>query len=552
MLAIRGFQCSAVLFLLLAFSTAEAATVEFETAGFTLQVDASAAQKIDLDWPAIDRLYETLGGRFIWHESGALSGQGRLLFAWLAASGAEGLNPNDYHVSYLRLLQRYQLPGDHLLRELLLTDGYLRLAVDLRQGKRAARLLDPFWKSQAEPFDPVTVLIQALARDSLGAMLDGLTPAIVDYRLLRQALAHYRSVEEAGGWPILESDQSLMPGQRAPQVSRLRERLALEAGQPVGTVEDPDYFDRILQADLQRFQLRHGLKADGVMGPATLEALNVSVSMRIAQLRANLERWRWLPHELEAEYLLVNTAGFDITLQSHQQQIFSGRTVNGSKERQTPSMVSRITHLVANPQWSVPRRIAVEDMLPHQQADPGYLSGKKIRPYRRTGSGWEVFDPQTIDWSIYNQDNFPFILKQDAGATNSLGRIKFYMPNRRAVFLHDTPAVGLFGRSYRALSSGCVRVEGADRLARLLITRADPWAAGRFSRAMQTGETLEIKLKEPIPVYLTYFTSWVDATGEVHFRPDIYRRDASLMMAIGSDDRAVMVRLAGDAVPVPL
>jgi murein L,D-transpeptidase YcbB/YkuD len=541
-----------LLLMLLATPMAEAVIVAFDAGGFMQQVEASSAQKLDLDWPAIQRLYESRAGRSIWHGDKALNERGRRLLAWLAASETQGLNPADYHVNHLRQLLDPVLSEDHTLRELLLSDGYLRLAVDLRQGNKAARALDPFGQLDAETFDPVSMLIEALAQDNLNEMLRGLSPARAEYDRLRQALAHYRSIEQAGGWSKLESDDSLRPGQRSPLIARLRMRLALEAGRPAVWSDDPRLFDPELQAELQRYQSRHGLQADGVVGPATLLALNVPVSRRVAQLRANLERWRWLPHELEEEHLLVNTAGFEITFHSNAQVIFFGRTVNGTKKRPTPSLISAITHLVANPEWTVPRRIAVEDMLPQQQADPTYLLSKKIRVYQQVGLAWEELDPTTIDWSPYHWNYFPFVFKQDAGAGNSLGRIKFHMPNSRAIYLHDTPAVGLFRRSDRAFSSGCVRVEGADRLARLLITRADPWEALRFNRAMRSGETLIIPLSQPVPVYLTYFTSWVDAAGEVHFRPDIYRRDTRLILALARENSPVTARLEDDPLPASL
>ncbi len=509
--------------------------MEFETEGFTQQIEVSSAQKLGLDWPAIRSLYAALDVHFLWHTEETLNARGRQLYSWLIASEKEGLNSADYHVDHLRLLHGQTLPEDRLLCELLLTDGYLRLAVDLRQGNRAARMHHPFWSSNLAVFDPVAALIDALRQDKLPELLAGLTPKSAEYDRLRQALADYRRLEKQGGWPKLESDRSLRPGQRDPMIAGLRERLAMEVTeQPMLASDDPELFDGELKTAVQRFQIRHGLEPDGLVGSHTLNALNVPVGRRIAQLRANLERWRWLPHELATHRLMVNTAGFNITLRSNEQVIFSGRTVNGRVGRQTPPMISRITHLVLNPQWTLPRRIAVQDMLPKQQADPGYLAGKNIRTYRHVGGKWEEVDSTGIDWSLYHKNHFPFLLRQDAGPGNSLGRVKFHLPNRHAIYLHDTPAVGLFERSHRAFSSGCVRVEGADRLARLLIKHSDPWYKGKFSRAMETGKTLSLPLTKPMTVYLTYFTSWVDEAGAVHFRPDIYRRDADLLMAFSN------------------
>jgi murein L,D-transpeptidase YcbB/YkuD len=511
----------------------EATTVEFEAAEFTQQVKSSSAQRLLLDWPLILRLYAGVDGAAIWHDGNRLNERGKLLLSRIEQSEADGLNPEDYHLSRLQTLQALELADARVLRELLLSDGYLRLAVRLRQGNQAARTLDPFWKSQAESFDPVAALQSAVEQGQVAELLAGITPQSHAYGRLRLALSEYLQIERAGGWQRLSLEQSLRPDERGPWVVRLRDRLAVEAGSVLPPVSDPERYDADLVAAVEHFQTRHGLVADGVVGPATLEALNVPVSQRIAQLRANLERWRWLPHELETDHILVNTAGFDITLRSGDRVVFSGRTVNGRVERQTPPIISRITHLVANPQWTLPRRIAVEDMLPKLQEDPEFLARKRIRVYQQIVGEQLEIDPLGVDWSLYHEDNFPFILRQDAGPGNSLGRVKFHLPNQHAIFLHDTPARGLFNRSQRALSSGCVRVEGADQLASLLVSRASPVDVGRYSQAMDSGETLWVPLENPVPVYLTYFTSWVDAAGEVHFRPDIYHRDADLMLALG-------------------
>lgn len=552
MLGIRGFKTDLLLILLLVFPAVEAATVEFETGGFTQQVAATSVQKLELDWPSIQRLYDHFDAPFLWHQGATLNERGRQLLTWLSAAEQEGLNPANYHLNHLRRLSGAQQLESRLVRELLLTDGYLRLATDLRQGNPAARALDPFAVSNADSFDPVMALIEALEWGDLAPMLARLSPTSREYDRLRQALARYREIESAGGWPSVEQGHTLRPGMWDLRVIQLRERLARELGPPVSEIEDPLLFDGDLADALRRFQSDHGLAADGVLGPATLVALNVPAARRVSQLRANLERWRWLPHDLGDVHLLVNTAGFDFAFHVNGRVIYSGRTVNGRAERQTPSLISEITHLIANPYWTVPRRIAIEDLLPQQQADPDFLLHKGIRTYRNMEGEWVEFDPSTIDWSDYHEDNFPFILKQDAGAGNSLGRVKFHLPNRYNIYLHDTPSVRLFQRSQRAFSSGCVRVEGAHQLASLLLTLAAPEEARRFNRAMQTGETLITALRKPIPVYLTYFTSWVDETGEVHFYPDIYRRDTDLLLAIGVEKRPETTQHLADSAATAL
>jgi L,D-transpeptidase YcbB len=517
------------------------------TQDFVVPLESVLRESLPLDWPCIGAFYEARQGRTLWHDDKGLTDQGRQLYAWLAAADRDGLNPADYHVNQLRPLMDNPLPAHRLLRDLLLTDGYVLLARDLSGGRLDPKRVDPLWQVQDDPVDPLAALEPALQQHALGELLDSLAPASEAYVRLRDALARYRALQAQGGWPILTIDHTLRPGDDDPAVVQLRERLSAENGGDVAQPLVTSRFDDDLRAAVERQQTRYGLKADGIVGPDTLDALNLPVQTRIAQILASLERWRWLPHELAPEYLMVNTAGFEIELVMRDRVVFHKRTVNGSQVRQTPSFVSRVTHLVANPLWTVPRIIAVEDMLPRLQTEDDYLQRSRIRVYRRVGADWEETDPALIDWSAYDKDNFPFVLKQDAGSGNSLGQVKFYMPNPYAVFLHDTPAVGLFQRANRALSSGCVRVEGAEQLARLL---AQDTAAGReadFIHALESGQTLITALERPVPVYVTYFTSWVDASGVVNFRPDIYRRDGRLILVLGGGLTPVAAHRTGAA-----
>ncbi|MCU7797140.1 MAG: L,D-transpeptidase family protein [Candidatus Thiodiazotropha sp. (ex Myrtea spinifera)] len=533
---VKGNKCSIcviALGLLLNLGSLHAASPSSEDHDFVVPVDNDAVHGFSLDWPQLERFYDDRDGAFVWHHEETLTAQGRQLYAWLSAAERDGLTSSDYHVNHLRYLVNDVMPDHLLLRELLMTDGFLRLAKDLRYGHLDPKVTDPLWLLPDDVFDPLDALNLALQQNTLPELLDSLSPRSNAYQRLKQALADYRDIQAMGGWQPLEIDQTLRPGDEHVRVAALRERLAIEADVGSESVENASRFDPALVATVKRFQRRFGLYEDGAVGPNTLRALNVPVETRIAQILANLERWRWLPHELESQHILVNTAGFDIAVKAEDQVVFHKRTVNGTQERQTPSFGSRVTHMVVNPLWTVPRSIAVKDLLPKQQMDNSFLQSKRIRVYRRHGKDFDEVDPLAIDWSIYHTDNFPFLLRQDSGKGNSLGRVKFYMPNQHAIYLHDTPAVGLFERPKRAFSSGCVRVENADQLARLLLQNDGASQEEQFSQALDTGETLISPLAHPMPVYLTYFTSWVDGNGDVHFRPDIYQRNVSLMLAMG-------------------
>ncbi|MET0121586.1 MAG: L,D-transpeptidase family protein [Candidatus Thiodiazotropha sp. 6PLUC9] len=521
-----------VLLLLASLGVANAGTLAVEKQGLVVPLITDLPKGLVLDWPQLEQFYETQQQSFVWHDEGQLNARGRMLFEWLASSVQQGLNPRDYHVDRLRYLLNSFQPSHRFLRELLLTEGYLRLAKDMRLGSTDPQLVDPQWQLAGDQFDPLALLVDALRDHSLSALLAKLKPTSAAYWRLAQALNYYRAIQVYGGWDSLQGEQILRPGARHAHVADLRRRLEVEQRWPQQPVNDADYFDQSLAADLRQFQRRMGLKDDGILGKDTRQALNVSVETRIAQIRLNLERWRWLPNELAARYLLVNTAGFEIELIDQGRTLFHVRTVNGRKERQTPSFNSTVTHLVFNPQWTVPRSIAVKDILPKLQSDHEYLQHKRMSVYERIGGEWQEVDASQIDWLAYHEDNFPFVLKQEAGAGNSLGRIKFHMPNQHDIYLHDTSAPGLFNRQSRALSSGCIRVESADQLARLLMQDHTTQELS-VDELLDSDNTHLTSLVNPIPVYLTYFTSWVDESGQIHFRPDIYHRDWQLMMSMG-------------------
>ncbi len=331
---------------------------------------------------------------------------------------------------------------------------------------------------------------------------------------------------------MISEKNMLRPGKRSSTIEILRERLQIEGDYLDSATDDVQYFDDQLKASVMRFQRRNGLVEDGVVGPHTRATLNIPVAQRIDQIRANMERWRWMPQDLGGQYMLVNTAGFELILVIDGQQVIKKRTISGKRQRQTPSFTSLITHLVVNPDWTVPRTIAVEDLLPKQLQDTGYLARLGIRVFQRDESQWVHVDSHAIDWSQYDKLNFPFLLRQAPGKYNSLGRIKFHMSNPYTIFLHGTPTRGLFNKPIRAFSSGCVRVQNVEHLARILLDNGGQPVQKSLDFPLQTGDTRIARLAKPMPVFLVYFTSWVDNDGTVQFRPDSYKRNTKLMLAL--------------------
>jgi murein L,D-transpeptidase YcbB/YkuD len=243
----------------------------------------------------------------------------------------------------------------------------------------------------------------------------------------------------------------------------------------------------------------------------------------------NMERWRWMPRDLGSRYLMVNLPAFELTLVEEGKPELRMRAIVGSTERTSPALQSRVVRMVFNPDWTVPTRIAVEDMLPILRRDPSYLLRKQIKVMQKLDGEFVEVDPLQVDWRRYHKDDFPFILIQAPSPQNSLGRLKFVMPNSFSVFIHDTPTRGLFAKSVRALSSGCIRIEEPVALASRLSGVDDPLAAELDIQVrIAEGETTELPVTPAIPVYLVYLTSWVDEAGNLQFRNDVYGRNRLL------------------------
>jgi murein L,D-transpeptidase YcbB/YkuD len=336
----------------------------------------------------------------------------------------------------------------------------------------------------------------------------------------------------AGGWPQLEAGPSLAMGDEGPLVEQLRERLAASGDLKEPSLSLPSYFDAPLEAAVKVFQHRHGLEADGVVGKKTRQALNVPVDQRIQQLLINMERWRWIPNDLGPRYLVVNIADFNLTMVDESKVRGAMRVVVGRAYRKTPVFSGTMTYLDFNPFWNVPRKLAVEDILPRIKEDPAYIQEQGFRVF----SGWSEdaveLSPNEVDWASFHKDYFPVRLQQAPGPKNALGRIKFMFPNTHAVYLHDTPAKGLFNSVSRSFSSGCIRVEDPVTLAEFVLEGMDGWDRETIANHLGDGQRQVVRLKRPIPVHLLYWTAWADESGTVFFREDIYERDAPLMRAL--------------------
>ena len=461
----------------------------------------------------------------------------------LRRADLEGLRSEDYHLAgieaVLAAVRADAKRGPALAPDrwaeldLLLTDAFLVYGAHLLAGRVNPETLRPEWMSNRRTADIAVVLEAALASGNIAAALEALDPPEVGFRRLREALARYREVAAAGGWPAIPEGSSLQAGDRGAAVTALRQRLHLEDGLVEEAEDrDADLFDAGLEQALEKFQLRHGLKADGVVNTTTRSELNVPVERRVEQLELNLERWRWLPKDLGRRHIIVNIAAFELEVMDGDSVVMSMRVVVGRPYDRTPVLSETMRYLVLNPYWHVPSNIATTELLPKLKRDPSYLARYKLRVFPNSRLDAQEVDPATVDWSTITAAHFPFLLRQDPGPRNALGRIKFMFLNKYHVYLHDTPARPLFEETQRDFSHGCIRIQHPIELAVYLLRNDPRWDRDALLAALDDAEDRSVPLPEPMPIHLLYWTAWADADGTIQFRRDIHDRDLPLFTAL--------------------
>ena len=453
----------------------------------------------------------------------------------LAESYAEGLDPKDYHLPVLNELSgpiASALATDAVRAQydVLLTEALLRLAYHLSFGKVDPQTFDAQWNygRTLASMDVSRKVEEALAAEDIYQRVEALRPTHSLYTGLRRELARYRAAAESPQ-PTIAAAPKLRPGASDPRVPVLRARLIASGDLDQSATSDSLDYDAALEAAVRSFQQRMGLANDGVIGADTIAELNVPVADRITQLRVNLDRGRVLLQDLPDEFVVVNIAAFNVYYVRGQQVVWQSRAQVGKPYRRTPIFRSEISYVVFNPTWTVPPGIIEHDILPAAQHDPASITRKGLRVLDAQG---QELDPATIDWSRYRSGHIPYTLRQDPGPSNALGRVKLMFPNPYQVYLHDTPSQGLFERSDRAFSSGCVRVERALELTELVLDDPEHWSAPSIASAVEQGALRNVTLKRRIPVLLAYWTAWVDPQGRMNFRRDLYGQDAKWAQAL--------------------
>jgi murein L,D-transpeptidase YcbB/YkuD len=500
---------------------------------------------------SVARFYRMVGYRNVWVGADGLRPLGEDLLRAIQDASANGLHTEAYRLPPCEngWIRATALDGridptrlaTSMRLDMAFTASLLRYVSHLHHGRIAPQTLDRKWI-----FDPphsrrnfADELAAAVNTGRLTEYLNSLPPRQPAYGRLRTALAAYEQIRSNGGWERLDSGPSIRRGDSDPRVPALRSRLILEGDLAASASEAGQHYDRALETAVLRFQYRHGLTPDGVVGKRTLAALNVPVEARIRQLRLNMERWRWYPDSFGERYVWVNIPDFKLTVMERDWAVQRMRAIVGRTKRQTPNLSGRMTYLEFNPYWNVPGKIARKDILPKIMKDPAYLIRQGFKVFDSWKQDAAALNPEGIAWNQVSKKHFPFRLRQEPSALNALGQVKFMFPNKQSVYIHDTPGKSLFQRDRRNFSSGCVRVESPLVLARYLL-HGQRWDQARLEDTLGSGERKTVVLKNPIPVHLVYFTAWIDESGKVNFREDVYGRDRQLDRAINQRSKPTL------------
>ncbi len=344
-------------------------------------------------------------------------------------------------------------------------------------------------------------------------------PLNENYDRLKRALDYYESIQTRP-WPLL-SGYELIQGESNPAVPELRERLRLLGDLARSEDTQSEFFDKALVQAVKRFQSRHGLKADGVIGLKTERELDVPPFERAEEIRRNMQRWAALPVHMGNRFIFINIPEYRFDLVENGRSILTMKIIVGKPDRPTPELRSELNQIELNPYWNIPQNIIQKDIIPKILQDPHYLDQMNIKVVQHRKSEVVVMDTSRIDWNEVARNGFNYELRQEPGKNNALGLVRFDFPNEYDVYMHDTPAKELFNKENRIFSSGCIRLEKPFALLAYLLSGNPDWDVHRVAEVLQSGKETTIKVK-PLPVYIIYATAWVDRNGILNFRHDPY------------------------------
>jgi len=374
---------------------------------------------------------------------------------------------------------------------------------------------------------PLTVSLCYGLHDANVNPSDSIQISIAEHNFteLRQALPLYETAV-SHPWASIPENILLKPGNKNVAVLGLRGRLKATGDLKPEDDRGLTLYDKAVRNAVIHFQIRHGLHPDGIVGKDTIYEMNIPPEVRLNQIKRNMERWAKLSARLGDRYIFVNVPAYRLDLVENGQSVLNMGIIVGKPERPTPEISSTITRLVFNPYWNVPKVIANEDIVPKMLQNPHYLDDMHIRILDLPHHDAYEISPDEIDWQAAYDNGFQYYFRQDPGNNNALGLVKFEFQNSNDIYMHDTPAKNLFNLTKRAYSSGCIRLEKPFELVSYLMRDNPEWTDEKIQEYLDSGITKYVKVAKPTHVFITYITTWVDESGNLEFRDDIYGLDS--------------------------
>jgi L,D-transpeptidase YcbB len=487
-------------------------------------------------------IYQKTGSGPLWVNETGPGSRATIILDFLKKSEAEGLNPQKYNLGEIGDLWTTMTPVALARLDTLLTYNLVRYIHDISYGQiqtPAATIVTDVGETS---FDVVAALQNARNAPDLAAYLVSLVPAHKHYQGLKEALKTYRAIAASGGWKPIPLSSTLRPGETNDHLHLIYKRM-LAPGIPLPPPPENKVYGPALQKAVSRFQQLNDIDADGTIGPQTLAAMNVPASRLVEQIIVNMARWRWQSHFLGKKYVLINIASYNLTAFKDDEMVLNFPVIIGQLQHQTPVFSDSIKYIEINPYWNITPSIAKNEELPNLRKNPRYLTDRHVRLFSGWGGDATELDSTSMDWQQISPSRMAgFRLRQDPGPWNALGRIKFVFPNKYSIYMHDTPSRNLFSRTKRSFSHGCIRLSNPMALALFALEdQGKDWTSEKLQSHFDSGKRLVIHLNHPLPIHITYQTSWVDKDGQIHFNRDIYSRDEKLYKALLSgNDKIVM------------
>ena len=475
----------------------------------------------------VSEFYKKNRYKLLWVRNGKVTKQAKTFRQTIARAHEHALDPFDYNPLDIDIDPNPKDAKAIARFDVIFSQSLVAFAQHLNAGRLNPKTVTRENVIYPEAISAARILKEARSTKNATAYLRLLAPHTPRYERLRIALAHYRGLAQRGGWPSVPKGQALKPGMSDSRVPLIRKRLAITGdyrGNPSSA--STAYSGPVVDA-MKRFQKRHGLAIDGVVGGNTIKQLNIPVEARIAVMEYNLERRRWMQDDYGRYYIFANLADQVLKVVRDEKTIYAELIQVGLPYHRTPVFSDEMEYIEMNPYWNVPRSIAVNELLPKLRQNANALGPQNFEVL----NAGAVVPFQSVPWGSYSKANFPVRLRQKPGTKNALGRVKFMFPNDFNVYIHDTPSKSKFSSASRFFSHGCLRLKDPLKMAEVLLG-PQGWSRAKIDQTIAAKKRKVVKLSNKIPVHIAYMTAWVNKDGSVHFRRDVYGRDKILAKAL--------------------